>query len=90
MNKTELVERIAHDADVSVAAASRMLESFIASVTQTIKRGGVVQIKDFGAFSAAKRAGRMVVNPRTGVPMKIKAHKSPKFSPGKKLKASIG
>lgn len=90
MTKKELIAQIALDAGVSLAAATRMFESMIFNITRTLKRGEMVQITNFGAFSAVKREGRMVVNPRTQQPMKIKAHKAVKFTPGKKLKADIG
>ena len=40
MNKSELIERMASDADISKAAAERALESFTTSVQSTLKKGG--------------------------------------------------
>ncbi len=89
MNKTELIDHIANDADISKAAATRALESAIEAVKQTLKKGGSVSLVGFGTFSVGKRAARIGRNPRTGAEIKIKAAKVPKFRPGKALKDAI-
>lgn len=89
MNKTELIDHIANDADISKAAATRALESAIEAVKQTLKKGGVVSLVGFGTFSVGKRAARIGRNPRTGAEIKIKAAKVPKFRAGKALKDAI-
>ncbi len=86
MNKTELVEHIAHQSDISKAAATRALESIVDAVKKTLKKGGTVSLVGFGSFSVGKRAARTGRNPRTGAAIKIKAAKVPKFRPGKTLK----
>jgi DNA-binding protein HU-beta len=86
VNKTELVEHIAHQSDISKAAATRALESIIDAVKKTLKKGNSVTLVGFGTFSVGKRAARTGRNPRTGAAIKIKAAKVPKFKPGKTLK----
>ena len=89
MNKTELIEHIANNADISKAAAARALESTIDAVKKTLKKGGTVSLVGFGTFAVGKRAARTGRNPRTGVAIKIKAAKVPKFRPGKALKDAL-
>jgi Bacterial nucleoid DNA-binding protein len=89
VNKTELIDHIANDADISKAEATRALESAIEAVKQTLKKGGSVSLVGFGTFSVGKRAARIGRNPRTGAEIKIKAAKVPKFRPGKALKDAI-
>ncbi len=89
MNKSELIEHIAKDADISKAAAARVLESTIAAVTSTLKKGDSVSLVGFGTFAVGKRAARTGRNPRTGAAIKIKAAKVPKFRPGKALKDAL-
>ncbi|MCB1998577.1 MAG: HU family DNA-binding protein [Ottowia sp.] len=86
MNKTELIEHIATQADISKAAATRALEAMIGGVKASLKKGGSVSISGFGTFAVTKRAARTGRNPRTGAQIKIKAAKVPKFRPGKGLK----
>ena len=89
MNKTELIEHIARQADISKAAATRALEALIGGVRTTLKKGGSVSLVGFGTFAVSKRAARSGRNPRTGDTIKIKAAKVPKFRPGKALKDAL-
>ena len=89
VNKSELIEHIATQADISKAAAGRSLEAVIGAVKTTLKKGGSVTITGFGTFTAPKRAARTGRNPRTGAAIKIKAAKVPKFRPGKGLRDAL-
>ena len=89
MNKTELIEHIAKQADISKAAATRALEAMIGGVKSTLKKNNSVSLVGFGTFSVGKRAARSGRNPRTGATIKIKAAKVPKFRPGKALKDAL-
>jgi DNA-binding protein HU-beta len=89
MNKTELVEAVAKDSGLTNAEARKAIESLIATVGKTLKKGDDVAITGFGKFSVAKRAARTGRNPQTGATLKIKASKSPKFTPGATLKTVV-
>jgi DNA-binding protein HU-beta len=89
VNKTELIEHIAKQADISKAAATRALEAMIGGVRTSLKKGGTVTLVGFGTFAVSKRAARSGRNPRTGAAIKIKAAKVPKFRPGKALRDAI-
>ena len=89
MNKTELIDYVASDADIPKAVAARALESTISAVKLTLKKGVSVSLVGFGTFAVGKRAARVGRNPRTGASIKIKAAKVPKFRPGKALKDAI-
>ena len=89
MNKSELVEHIANQADISKAAATRALDAVTGAVRTTLKKGGTVSLVGFGSFSVTKRPARTGRNPRTGAAIKIKSAKVPKFRPGKALKDAL-
>ena len=89
MNKTELIEHITHNADLSKMGAARALEATLSAVRQTLKKGGTVSLVGFGTFEVSKRAARTGRNPRTGEQLRIKARKVPKFTPGKALKEAL-
>lgn len=63
VNKTELIEHIANNADISKAAAARALDSTIDAVKKTLKKGGTVSLVGFGTFAVGKRAARTGRNP---------------------------
>ena len=58
-------------------------------ITDTLKTGGDVNFTGFGKFSAAARAARQGVNPRTGERVQIAATTVPKFSAVSQLKAAV-
>ncbi len=89
MNKTELIEHIAKQADISKAAAGRALEAVVGGIRVALKKGNSVTLVGFGTFMVGKRAARTGRNPRTGAAIKIKAAKVPKFRPGKDLKDAV-
>ncbi len=89
MNKAELIEHIAKQADVSKAAAERALDATTSAIRTTLKKGGVVSLVGFGSFSVSRRAARVGRNPRTDDALRIKARKAPKFTPGKALKDAL-
>lgn len=89
MNKTELIEHIAAQADISKAAAARSLDAMIGAVKASLKKGQPVTLVGFGTFDVSTREARTGRNPRTGDPIKIKKAKVPKFRPGKGLKDAV-
>ena len=89
MNKIELIEHVAKQADISKAAAGRALEAVVGGIRTALKKGNSVTLVGFGTFSIGKRAARAGRNPRTGAAIKIKAAKVPKFRPGKALKDAV-
>ena len=89
MNKTDLIDHIAEEDELSKAAAGRALDAFVAAVRDTLSKGGSVTLVGFGTFVVGKRAARSGRNPRTGDSIKIKAAKVPKFRPGNGLKDAI-
>ena len=89
MNKTELIEHIAKQTELSKADAGRALEAVIGAIKTTLKKGGTVSLLGFGSYSVTKRPARTGRNPKTGESMKIKAAKVVKFKPGKALKDGV-
>ncbi len=86
MNKTELVTKIAEDADLTKAQATSALNAMIDGVSKSLSEGDTVSLPGFGTFSVKDRAERMGRNPATGAEMKIAASKAPGFKAGKALK----
>jgi DNA-binding protein HU-beta len=89
MNKAELIDAVADDADISKAAAGRAVDAFVAAVTKALKGGDAVTLVGFGTFSVRERAARSGRNPRTGANIKISASSNPVFKAGKALKDAV-
>ena len=89
MNKTDLIDGMAADADISKAAAKKALESFLGNVGSALKGGGRVSLVGFGSQSVSKRAAREGRNPQTGATIQIKAKNVVKFKAGAELSSSV-
>ncbi|SDG71683.1 HU family DNA-binding protein [Propionivibrio dicarboxylicus] len=89
MNKSELIELIAQDADLSKAAAARALDSVVDNITKAVAAGDSVTLVGFGAFKATKRAAREGKNPKTGEKLVIPEATVPKFSAGAAFKSAV-
>ena len=89
MNKAELIEIAAKEADLSKAAAGKVLDGIMAAVVKAVSKGDNVTLVGFGTFKAAKRAARTGKNPKTAATIKIPATTVPKFSAGAGFKLAV-
>jgi DNA-binding protein HU-beta len=89
MTKEDIIAQIAADAKSTKVQAKASLESFIESVTKSLKKGEKVSLVGFGTFSISKRNARMGRNPRTGAAIEIKARKAVRFKAGKQLADTV-
>ena len=89
MNKLELVDHIATEADLTKVSAAAALEAVLDGITKTLKKGEEVRLVGFGTFSVRERAAGKGRNPATGKEIKIAASKNARFKPGAALKDSL-
>ena len=89
MNKNDLVQAVADEANLSKADAARAVDAVLSSVGKALKQGDTVALVDFGTFQVKERAARTGRNPRTGEEITIAASKNPVFKAGKALKDAV-
>ena len=89
MNKADLINAMAKDANLSKADAKRALESLTSSVTSELKKGNKVALIGFGTWSISARSARTGRNPQTGATIQIKAKKVAKFKAGAALAGAV-
>ncbi len=89
MNKSELIEAIAKEANLSKKDAETAVNAYTDVVTKTLKKGDKITLVGFGSYEVRKRAARKGKNPQTGEVIKIKAAKVPAFKAGKALKDAV-
>lgn len=89
MNKTELIDAIAKDAEISKVAAKKAVESFLSNIETTLTKGGKVSLIGFGSWSTSDRAAREGRNPQTGKTIKIAAKRVVKFKAGSELETAV-
>ena len=89
MNKTDLVNVVAAEANISKKAAEAAVSATFAAVADALKNGDKVQLIGFGTFEVKEVAAREGRNPKTGEVIKIDACKKPSFSASKVLKDQV-
>lgn len=89
MNKSELIQAIADEAELSKRAAAEFVDAFVSVVTQELKDGNDVTLVGFGKFYVVDKAERQGRNPKTGEALVIAAHTTPKFKAGTDLKKAV-
>jgi DNA-binding protein HU-beta len=89
MNKNDLVQAVADEANLSKADAGRAIDAVVSAIGNALKQGGSVSLVGFGTFLVRERAARTGRNPRTGEEITIAAAKNPVFKAGKALKDAV-
>jgi DNA-binding protein HU-beta len=89
MTKAELVAKMAAASGVSKVAAEKALDSCLAGIRGSLRRGEAVTLVGFGTFMVGRRKSRKGRNPRTGQLITIAATKVPRFRPSRVLKTSV-
>jgi len=89
MNKSDLIAAMSAKTGKTKKESEEALEAFMASVTESLKKGDKVQLVGFGSFEVRKRAARKGRNPQTKEEIKIPASNAPVFKAGKALKELV-
>ena len=89
MNKKELVQTIAKEADVTIDNAEKCLDALTKTITHSLAKNDNVTLIGFGTFQVKDRAAREGRNPKTGETIQIKASKVTSFKAGKSLKDAV-
>ncbi|MCI8346884.1 MAG: HU family DNA-binding protein [Bacilli bacterium] len=89
MKKVELVEKVAEEAGLTKADATKAIDAMIAAITEALSKGDKVPLVGFGTFAVSKRAAREGRNPKTGDIVQIAARNVVTFKPGSALKDAV-
>ena len=83
MNKTDLINAVAEQADLTKKEAGSAVDAVFESIQNSLSKGEKVQLIGFGNFEVRERAARKGRNPQTGKEIEIPASKVPAFKAGK-------
>lgn len=89
MNKTELIEIVAKEANLKKKDAEVAVNTVFYAIEKSLVEGDKVQLIGFGTFEVKDRAAKTGRNPKTGEAIEIDACKQIKFSAGKTLKDKV-
>ena len=79
MNKTQFVEAVALDSNMTRLEARKAVDAMIRITNRTLREGDRLTITGLGTFSIQHKTERVDRNPRTGAAVKIPARKVVKF-----------
>ncbi len=89
MNKTELVAAVAAKAGLTKEQAANAVNAVFGTMSDTLAKGGKIQLVGFGTFAVKYRKEKQSKNPQTGEKIKVPATWRPSFSAGKTLKETV-
>ncbi len=89
MTKGDLIDQVARKAHLTKKAAEEAIEVFLNEIGRILSKGEKVVLSGFGTFRVISMKGKTVKIPRTEKLVTIKSHRSPRFTPGKKLKRQV-
>ncbi len=89
MTRAELVARVAAQVQLPKKQTEALLNLFLASIIEALRRGEGVEIRGFGSFRFRDRLPRVGRNPRTGESVSIPARRVPLFKAGKALRERV-
>ena len=89
VNKSDLVSMIHDHLQGTKVQAEEVVQLFIDTIHNNLKKDEDVSIAGLGIFTASHRAAREARNPRTGEKIQVPAMRVPKFKAAKALKDAV-
>jgi integration host factor subunit beta len=90
MTKSELVARLSKRyPHLLQRDVEQLVNTFLEEIGDTLKTGGRVELRGFGAFSVRKREPRKARNPKNGREVKIGERFAIYFRTGKELRDRV-
>ena len=89
MNKRDLIESLAKKEGLKEKEAYTVVNMIFDGFTNTLKKGGRIEIRQFGSFTVREHGAYTGSNPKTGKKIQVGSKRSPFFKVGKELKARV-
>jgi len=89
MNKNDLIEELSSKAGIDKIQAEKVIDAFIVTIKDGLKRGEEVNVSGLGTFLLAQRKGYTGKNPQTGKQIEVPTMIYPYFKVSRVFKESI-
>ena len=89
MNKSDLIVALAEKKNLTEKQATDIVDLVFDGFTNTLKKGGRIEIRGFGSFTVREYKAYKGRNPRTGTTVEVKPKKTPFFKVGRELKKMV-
>jgi len=86
MIKTDIINNVARNADITRVKAVVAVEAILDAMKESMRRGERIELRGFGVFQVKPRKKGIGRNPRTGTEVRIPPGKTIRFKPGKHLR----
>jgi integration host factor subunit beta len=89
MNKTHLIEAVAHKTSISSKDVERATTIFFQAIAEGLLNNDRAELRGFGTFKIKRYEGYIGRNPKSGTSIEVKAKKLPIFKPAKELRLLV-
>lgn len=89
MTKNDLVDVVSRKAHLTKKAAEESIDVFLDEIGRALSKGEKIVLSGFGTFRVIPMKGKTVKIPNTQKFVTVKPHRSPRFTPGRKLKRQV-
>ena len=89
MTKKDIIMRISEETGLKQVDVKEVLQRTFDIITESLRKGDKVELRNFGIFKVKTRKGRLGRNPRTGEGVTIPDKKVVSFKAGMKMKVDV-
>lgn len=89
MTKKDIIMKIADETGLKQIDVKEVVQRTFDLITNSLRRGDKVELRNFGIFKVKVRKGRVGRNPRTGESVTISDKKVVSFKSGMKMKLDV-
>lgn len=89
LNKKLLSDKISDEFDKTKKESAEIVNFILDEITNTLAKGGTVELSAFGKFEVRHRPERPGINPATKERITIKASNTPAFRAAKALREAV-
>lgn len=89
MKKSDLIVALSEKEGLREQEAFEIVNLVFAGFTDTLRKGGRIEIRGFGSFTVRSYPPYLGKNPKTGQRVKVGPKKLPYFKVGKELKEGV-
>ena len=89
MNKSELIEALSLEKDLTYKRAEEIVNLMFDTMTEELIDAGRIEIRGFGSFVVKDYKSYVGRNPKTGEAIQVETKKLPFFKVGKELRERV-
>ena len=89
MNKSDLVEYLAKNTDLTQKKSEKVINLVFTEMTKALKGNDKIEIRGFGSFTVKEYKSYTGRNPKTGETIEVKSKRLPFFKVGRELKKRV-